>query len=95
PSQKAANCSLPIVTYRLVGHKTHFSNLSGLGVYEIARGDGMNVRVKVQAVAGQMNCAQDSRFKRFVDVCGSALPFRVNSCGEKIQKPRVDSSRKK
>ena len=43
PSQKAANCSLPIVTYGLVGNKIHFSNLSGLGVYEIARGDGMNV----------------------------------------------------
>ena len=83
---------MPIVTYRLVGHKIHFSNLSGFRVYEIARGDGMNVRVKIQTVASQMHGAQNTRLENLIDVGGRALTFGVNSGSEKIQKARVDSS---
>ncbi|MBV6493813.1 MAG: hypothetical protein LDLANPLL_01836 [Turneriella sp.] len=92
PPQIATNCPLPVIAYGLVRHKINFSDLSGLWVHKVARGDGVHVGVKIQAITCQVNGTQNSRLKNSINIGRGALSLCINSGRKKIQKARVDFS---
>lgn len=93
--QISANCPLPVIAYGLVGHKIDFSHFAGLWVHKVARGDGVNVRVKIQAITRQVNGTQDARPESLINGRSQALSLGVHSRRQQIQKARVYPSCKK